>query len=374
MRVALGHSPYCNGARAPRGAGGYNRVVEFGESAATSLAAGRPPAAVCVVVELAKGEPVPWFVAPAIVVAAAAAIAGGAALRRRSRAKNEVFIGFDTLFGRANVFTIRQDESTGLHLPGEQAAEAFSWIRVMELDGAYQSATYLDERCYEPVFDYYKLFDRAFDVEARGGRIERVLMLGGGGYAYPKHLISTRRDVRMDVVEIDPTITAIAERYFFLDRLIVEFDVEETGQLVTIHDDARRYLETCEARYDAIMNDLFAGRAAVASLATAEAARLVHERLTPDGVYLANVISPLTGADGAPVLLDSICATLAREFAHVWVVPCKHRPPTEADNHMVIATDGDWRFFGAQPAHPAAGAAVLTDATVEALIPIARVE
>ena len=316
----------------------------------------------------------PWFIAPIAVVAAAAVAAGAVALRRKSRAKNEVFIGFDTMFGRVNVFTIRQDESTGLHLPGEQAEEAFSWIRVMELGGAYQSATYLDERCYEPVFDYYKLFDRAFDVESRGGRIEHVLMLGGGGYAYPKHLISTRRDVTLDVVEIDPAITAIAERYFFLDRLIVEFDVEETGQLTTIHDDARHYLETSEQRYDAIMNDLFAGRAAVASLATVEAARLVHKRLTPNGVYLANVISPMISADGSPTLLDAVCATLAREFAHVWVVPCKHRPPTESDNHMVIATDGDWRFFGAQPARPAASATVLIDATAGESIPIAPVK
>ncbi len=47
-------------------------------------------------------------------------------------------------------------------------------------DGAYQSATYLGKRRYEPVFSYYRAFDCLF--EARPAAHD-VLVLGGGGCA-----------------------------------------------------------------------------------------------------------------------------------------------------------------------------------------------
>ena len=43
----------------------------------------------------------------------------------------------------------------------------------------------------EPVFAYYRAFDDVFEAEdamrdAYGHGVERMLMLGGGGFAYPK--------------------------------------------------------------------------------------------------------------------------------------------------------------------------------------------
>ena len=35
-------------------------------------------------------------------------------------------------------------------------------VRVLDVGGAYQSATYLGKRRYEPVFEYYRSFDAAF--------------------------------------------------------------------------------------------------------------------------------------------------------------------------------------------------------------------
>ena len=77
-------------------------------------------------------------------------------------------------------------------------------IRVLQQGGVYQSATYVGERRFEPVFAYYRAFDAMFEAEpvlcaASGHGVERVLMLGGGGYAYPKHALTQHAGLVMDV-------------------------------------------------------------------------------------------------------------------------------------------------------------------------------
>ena len=64
-------------------------------------------------------------------------------------------------------------------------------VRVLVQGGVYQSASYVGERWAEPVFAYYHAFDDVFEAEdamrdAYGHGIDRMLMLGGGGFAYPK--------------------------------------------------------------------------------------------------------------------------------------------------------------------------------------------
>lgn len=41
----------------------------------------------------------------------------------------------------------------------------------------------------------------------------------------------------MDVVEIDPKITEIARKYFYLDKLIRDFNLEENGRLKLMNED-----------------------------------------------------------------------------------------------------------------------------------------
>ena len=74
--------------------------------------------------------------------------------------------------------------------------------------GVYQSASYVGERWAEPVFAYYRAFDDVFEAEgamrdAYGHGIDRMLMLGGGGFAYPKFALMSHESLRMDVIEYD---------------------------------------------------------------------------------------------------------------------------------------------------------------------------
>lgn len=88
-------------------------------------------------------------------------------------------------------------------------------IRVLVQGGVYQSASYVGERWAEPVFAYYRAFDDVFESEdamrdAYGHGIDRMLMLGGGGFAYPKFALMSHEGLRMDVIEYDGEITRLA--------------------------------------------------------------------------------------------------------------------------------------------------------------------
>lgn len=253
-----------------------------------------------------------------------------------------------TLFGSALVY--------------DQVDDRGDTVRFLSVNGLKESATYLDERWNELVFDYTKRYDLMF---AAGIPLRRVLMIGGGGYSYPKYLISHRGDVTMDVVEMDAAITELAHEFFFLDRLEQEYGAQASGRLNLICDDGRVFAENCAAqpggRYDAVLNDSFAAGVPAPSLTTVEAARAVHGCLVPGGLYLSNVVSSLKGQGSR--FLHAQVKTLSQVFRQVHVVPCDANGlDFMRDNLMVIASDGDYRFPGERPVMPAQDAPVLTDA------------
>ena len=210
-------------------------------------------------------------------------------------------------------------------------------VRVLQIGGVYQSATYLDERRMEPVFSYYRAFDHAFSLRPD---TRRVLMIGGGGYAWPKHVLATRDDVSLDVVEIDASVTEAARRWFFLDEAMAA----HPGRCRLITGDGRAALEagavSAGEPYDAIVLDAFEGAEPVRALATVEAARAVRANLVPDGLALANVVSAEAGADIE--FLRDIVASFAEVFDHVHVIPCEDDPFAVEDNYLLVATDAEW--------------------------------
>ena len=222
------------------------------------------------------------------------------------------------MFGRARVYQVEDDD-------GEP-------VRLLEVGGIVQSGTDLEERYTELVFEYLKRYDAMFD----GARaIERVCVLGCGGYDYPEHLIADFPDVVVDAVEIDPAITVIARRYFYLDRLIAEYDACESGRLNLVCADAFDHLASCDCRYDAIVNDTFDAGRPTAHLTTRAFYELARKRLNPGGTFATNIVSPLEGPQSA--FLHGQIALMRSVFDEVAVLPCSADTLTEPDNVIVIA-------------------------------------
>ena len=226
-----------------------------------------------------------------------------------------------------------------VHVMGER-------VRVLDVAHTYQSATYLDDRWADPVFPYHWLFDHMFDAWPDGDGPREVAVLGGGGYAIPKHLLAHFPQVaRLDVIEIDPAIEHIARRHFFLDRAERLCGIRERDVLHTHIAEASTWLRECNRSFDAIVNDCFFGLAPERKLLGSDAARLIREHLNPGGVYLTNVVSALEGPDSQ--LLYETMDALGSTFAHVWVYPCGSNNPAAQENNVVIASDVGHDFAGA---------------------------
>ena len=148
-------------------------------------------------------------------------------------------------------------------------------VRVLESGGVYQSATYLDDRRFEPVFAYQRAFEVMFEVEqemraAHGHGIERALAIGGGGFAWPKYALTRHPELILDVVESDPSVIELARRWFFVDELKSQVG----DRLYIMEADGRELIDElapgmefaatptavhCRAPYDAVVNDTFSG-------------------------------------------------------------------------------------------------------------------
>jgi spermidine synthase len=147
----------------------------------------------------------------------------------------------------------------------------------------------------------------------------RLAILGDGAgtmvRAYGRYFPQTR----IDAVEIDGELTDIGRRFFGLrDRPGVRF----------LAADARPFLRSTSARYDAIFVDAYRQPYIPFYLSTKEFFELVRDRLTPGGVVLINVGFP----EGTDELERVLTATMGEAFAHVV------RDPTENTNTVLIGS------------------------------------
>ena len=252
-----------------------------------------------------------------IVAAALGAVAAlGAAVRMRLLDAHLV----RTMDGPALVYNIRD--------------AAGARVRVLRAGGVYQSATYLGDRRMEPAFEYYRAFGRLFDLrpDARS-----LLVIGGGGFAFPKMVASGHPGARTDVVEINPAVIDAARRWFFLDEAIA-LARAGGGGLRVICDDGRAFLKRASGPYDAVVLDAFVGAEPVRSLATVDALRSARRALAPGGVLFANVVSRDGGSDIS--FLRSFVATSLTAFSHVEVALATDDDHAGEDNYLVAASDG----------------------------------
>ncbi|MEZ5344562.1 MAG: fused MFS/spermidine synthase [Pyrinomonadaceae bacterium] len=157
-------------------------------------------------------------------------------------------------------------------------------IRAMRIDPKFfQSSMYLDSD--ELTSEYAKFYHL---VRYYKPDFKKTLMIGGAGYSFPKDYLTTYPEAEMDVVEIDPQMTAIAKRFFRL---------EEYPRLKITHEDGRVFLNHAPAaEYDAVFLDAFTTLFNVPfQLTTIEAVREIHRVLKDDGVVIFNLGGVIEG-------------------------------------------------------------------------------
>lgn len=172
---------------------------------------------------------------------------------------------------------------------------------------------------------YVRLIADVADATSQGS-ID-ALHLGGGGFSYPAYLDATRPGSQQVVLEIDPELDDVARRQ-------LGYEPGDGTQIVI--GDARLALRDLSTdRFDLVVGDAFASTAVPWHLTTVELLDELRRVMTPDGVYVMNV---LDGADSD--FARAQIATLQDRFEHVVaVLPLDGVPSDRAVNQVLVASD-----------------------------------
>ncbi|HUQ73245.1 MAG TPA: fused MFS/spermidine synthase [Burkholderiales bacterium] len=191
-----------------------------------------------------------------------------------------------------------------------QVQSEYSHIRVVD-DGARRALYFDSDRFVETVIDLNEphrlqlAYARTMMLGlAYAPQPSSVLLIGLGGGAFVRFLNHNFPDLRLDVVEIDPEVVAVAREYFGASA------GPRTRIFVA---DGRDYLQRSSERYDLILLDAHLHPRETTdrnghplSLQTQAFYRSLHERLRPDGVAVFNMVA--ASEEG---YLRSICPAFA---------------------------------------------------------------
>ncbi|HLP48797.1 MAG TPA: fused MFS/spermidine synthase [Candidatus Deferrimicrobium sp.] len=131
-----------------------------------------------------------------------------------------------------------------------------------------------------------------------------LLVLGLGGGAVPMMFYHIFQNIRIDVVEIDPVIYEVAEKYFnFI-----------TDSRVTVYiDDASLFLKKNGQKYDIIIMDAFIGQKQNSSLTAEKFFLAAAQRLNPEGLFVTNLMTKYENR------FEKMKLKLGKTFSSLWL-------------------------------------------------------
>ncbi|HEY2911643.1 MAG TPA: fused MFS/spermidine synthase [Gemmataceae bacterium] len=134
----------------------------------------------------------------------------------------------------------------------------------------------------------------------------KMLVIGGGGYTFPRYAKTVLPETQVDVVEIDPGVTRVAYEFLGLRK--------ELG-LRDFNMDGRQFVAERAGphSYDLVVQDAVNDFSVPSHLLTKEYNDAVKAALKSDGVYLLTIIDEI---DAGKIWRASM-ATLRQSFAHV---------------------------------------------------------
>lgn len=147
---------------------------------------------------------------------------------------------------------------------------------------------------------------------------QRVLIVGLGGGTIPCFLHKHYPQARIDAVDIDPDVVAVAKRYF---------GFREDAGLRACAEDGRKFIERCREPYDMIYLDAFGPDSVPYSLSTREFLEAARRALKPRGVVLGNIWSRDSNR-----LYDSMVRTYQEVFDDLYIFDTQ-----KAGNRILVA-------------------------------------
>ncbi len=196
-----------------------------------------------------------------------------------------------------------------------QGDSLYHHIQVSEADG-YRYLSFNRARGNQSVVNIHDPYELKFAYTQAAfvapAFLERppgsMLILGLGGGSIPRVLAKHYPEVPIDIVEIDPDIVTVAQKFFFF---------EPTPNMNIISMDGRRFLKSSRKHYDFIFLDAYDDTSIPFHLTTSEFLEIVRKRLTPTGVVASNIWGPRTNE-----FYLSELKTFQHVFPHVYIIDC----------------------------------------------------
>jgi spermidine synthase len=248
-----------------------------------------------------------------------------------------------------------------------RANSYFGMLQVIETRsaGRYYLNDFLTQNTYDPAAKQStSMFTYMLSELARSytPRLDSALCIGMGIGIVPMDF--ARSGVTVDVVEINPAVVPVAEKFFDFDRAKVRLSIG----------DGRQFLNRTTNRYDTVVLDAFLGDSTPSHLMTREAFTAMRRCLKPEGTLVINSFGELDPSNS--YFAASLDKTLKSVFRHVRIHASgngnmffvatdapelkRHREPAFAAIHPSVRANVERAFDRTLDSRPDEGI-VLTD-------------
>jgi len=158
-------------------------------------------------------------------------------------------------------------------------------------------------------YGYEKIYAEIVRYLTEDSRPVSVLMIGAGGYTFPRYVRTMYPDSQVIAVEIDPEVTNIAYEQLALDPGL---------KIVSYSEDARQFLIRTPAQpeYDLVAIDAFNDISVPYHLTTVEFNRRIRASLKPGGMLVTLLIDNYQTGE----FLQAYAKTMAQVFPYVYLM------------------------------------------------------
>jgi len=203
-------------------------------------------------------------------------------------------------------------------------------LKKVEKNGKILEAVILDNLIHSFVdlndplhlqYGYERVYAELVAWKAASNPEFRALIIGGGGYTFPRYLETKYPRAHIDVIEIDPFLTHLAYEYLGLSP---------KTRIRSFNQDARWFLMNFPEQnvYDFIFGDAFNDLTIPYHLTTREFCGMIQSLLKPDGLLIANIIDNFEAGLFWPSYVrtlqevfgwDKICLVADSEFSQMGI-------------------------------------------------------
>ena len=207
---------------------------------------------------------------------------------------------------------------------GVRARMGTPHLRELALDNLVHTEANLDDPL-DLRFRFWWIYEGIMGMTDSVPEPVNMLMIGGGGYVFPRYVEVARPGSRVQVAEIDPAVTQAARDFF-------DFPPESSIQAYDM--DGRNLVEDllrdgCHD-FDYVIGDSINRISVPFQLTTEEFTRKVHALLKDDGLYLLNTTDRFdTGR-----FTGAVMHTCRQVFPHVYA--CTTRPHAVEQRDTII--------------------------------------